>query len=104
MLVLLYMACHSNKQRIVPYFGRGVYVFDLVNAYLVLIIALLCLPVVSEPLQILISIIQYSAGLFPLYVGFAEETVRRWYFLLVSLPPLVPLEGAPMGSFWTGGS
>ena len=32
---VVYGACNSDKQGIVPYFGSGVYVFDFVNEYLV---------------------------------------------------------------------
>ena len=38
-LLLVYGACNSDKQGIVPCFGSGVYVFDFVNEYLVLIIS-----------------------------------------------------------------
>ena len=31
----IYGACHSVKQRMVPYSGRGVHIFDSVNEYLV---------------------------------------------------------------------
>ena len=36
---VIYGACHSNKERIVPYFGRGVHFFDFVNEYLMLIVS-----------------------------------------------------------------
>ena len=32
-------ACNSDKQRIVPYFGSGVFVFNFVMEYLVLIVS-----------------------------------------------------------------